>query len=192
MQLINWQPTLAIESPIYLDANILVGITVSNHPLYTTCVQLVASILIKKSSILISAISMDECMWATTKLAYCQLTNTPPNSGAHWSKKIYSRWCDKIFNSPYGVWVSAVSKMIVDLKKAGVTINLVPDEDLEFENIIELAPGYMNKYKLTPADAFHLAIAEKKARSFITADSDFNGLQSNLPSGELTIIHIDA
>lgn len=186
MQYINWQPASPIESPVYLDANVLVGTTINGHPLYTSCVQLVAALLINKANILISSIAVDECMWATAKLAYCQLTHKPSNT--RWNKIIYRENCEQIFKS-YGTWITSIGNMIKDWKKAGASISLVP-LDIVFEDVVDLAPRYMNQFKFTPADAFHLAIAEKQAKTFITADSDFDILQQNLPAGNLVIIQL--
>jgi predicted nucleic acid-binding protein len=79
--------------------------------------------------------------------------------------------------------------MIKDWKTAGVPINLVPS-DLVFDDVLNLAPKYMSQYKFTPADALHLAIAEKQAKTLVTADSDFNKLQKNLPPGNLVVVQL--
>ncbi len=187
MEYTDWQPTMTIQSPVYLDANVLVGTIVSNHPLYQSCVKLTAAILIAKVSVVISVLALDEAMWAIAKLAYCQLTNNP--SKTHWNPKIYEKWCDQIFES-YGSWITAVCEMVKDWENAGVNIDFAPGIDSEYRDVITKAPDYMRQFRLTPADAFHLAIAEKRAKTFITADLDFSKLQQNLPSGDLTIIHL--
>ncbi len=187
MEYTDWQPTMTIQSPVYLDANVLVGTIVSNHPLYQSCVKLTAAILIAKVKVVISVLALDEAIWAIAKLAYCQLTNNP--SKTHWNPKIYEKWCDQIFES-YGSWITSVCEMVKDWENAGVNIDFAPSIDSEYRDVINKAPDYMRQFKLTPADAFHLAIAEKKAKTFITADLDFSKLQQNLPSGNLTIIHL--
>ena len=75
MQYIDWTPQMTIDSPAYLDANVLVGVIVNTHRLYPKCTQLTANLLTGKSSLLISPVSLDEYLWATSKLAYCKINN---------------------------------------------------------------------------------------------------------------------
>jgi len=178
---------MTIDSPAYLDANVLVGVIVNTHRLYPKCTQLTANLLISKSSVLISPVSLHECLWATAKLAYCQLTNNP--ASAHWSKPIYLRWCEKIFQS-YEGWITAVGSMMKDWSNAGVPIEVVPKTQALWAHVVDLAPDYMQQLKLSPADALHLAFAQTHARTFITADSDFEVVRANPPAGELVILHV--
>lgn len=187
MRYLVWQHTQIITPPVYLDANVIVGSKVSNHPIYASCVQILANMLMAHADIIVSALSLDESIWATAKLAYLELNNLPSNS--HWSKKIYKKWCGRIFEK-YGPWLNAACDMVRDLKNAGAQIDFVPGTDAEFSKMLDLAPKYMNQFDLTPADAFHLALAECRAKTFITADSDFATLQNNSTMGSLTIIHI--
>ena len=187
MQYIDWTPELTIDSPAYLDANVLVGTIVNTHRLYPKCIHLTANLLSDKSNILISSVSLDECLWATAKLAYCQLTNNPPN--ANWSKRLYLRWCERIFQS-YEGWITAVGSMMKDWSNAGVPIEVVPKTQELWHRVVDLVPGYMQELKLSPADALHLAFAQTHARTFITTDSDFAVIQGNPPAGELVILHL--
>ena len=189
MQYVDWTPQLTVDPPAYLDANVLVGAIVSTHRLYPTCVKLTATLLTGKSSILISPVSLNECLWATAKLAYCQLTHQRPY--ANWNKSIYLRWCEKIFES-YEGWITAVGSMMKDWSNAGVPIEVIPKTEALWEHVVDLAPGYMQQFKLTPADAIHLALAQTHARTFITADSDFEVLRKNPAAGELVILHLVA
>lgn len=189
MRYFDWTPQLAIDPPVYLDANILVGTIVRTHRLYPACVRLTATLLAGKSDILLSAMSVNECLWATAKLAYCQLAKQPPN--AHWSKRLYLRWCERIFAS-YEGWITAVGSMMKNWSSAGVPIEVIPKRDALWEHVVNLTPHYMREFKLSPADAMHLALAETHARTFITADSDFEEVQKNPPVGELVILHLVA
>ena len=189
MQYVDWTPQLTIDSPAYLDANVLVGAIVSTHRLYPKCINLTATLLTGKSRVLISPISLDECLWATAKLAYCKIFNKP--SSAKWSKEIYLRWCEKIFQS-YEGWITAVGSMMKDWSNAGVPIEVVPETEALWADVVDLAPGYMQQLKLTPADAIHLAFAQTHARTFITADSDFEVIRGNPPPGKLVILHLAA
>ncbi len=178
---------MTIDSPVYLDANVLVGAIVNTHRLYPKCIKLTADLLIGKSSVLISPISLDECLWATAKLAYCKIFNQPPT--AKWGKNIYLRWCEEIFKS-YEGWITAVGSMMRDWSNAGVPIKVIPRTDALWEHVVDLTPDYMQQLKLTPADALHLALAQTHARTFITADSDFEVVRANPPAGELVILHL--
>ncbi len=189
MQYVDWTPQLTVDPPAYLDANVLVGTVVSTHRLYPTCVKMMATLLIGKSSVLISPVSLDECLWATAKLAYCKINNQPSN--AKWSKEIYLRWCEKIFQS-YEGWITAVGSMMKDWSNTGVPIEVVPKTEALWAHVVDLVPGYMRQFKLTPADAIHLALAQTHARTFITSDSDFEAIRKNPPAGELVIIHLAA
>ncbi len=187
MRYLDWQPTQVITPPVYLDANVLVGSKVNNHPLYSSCAQILANMLTTQAGIIVSALSLDESIWAIAKLAYLDLNNLP--SDANWNKRIYQRWCERIFEK-YGPWLHAACDMVKDLKNAGAPIEFVPGTWAEFNNMLDLAPKYMRQFRLTPADAFHLALAAGRAQTFITADSDFATLGRTATTGSLTILHI--
>lgn len=190
MYYVDWTPQLTIDAPVYLDANVLVGAIVSIHRLYPNCIRLTANLLISKSSILISPVSLDEYLWATAKLAYCKLSNAPLDTH-NWNKWLYLRWCERIFAS-YEGWITAVGSMMRDWSNAGVPIEVVPKTEALWEHVVGLAPSYMREFKLSPADAIHLALAQTHARTFVTADSDFEAIRKNPPAGELVIIHLAA
>lgn len=187
MDCVDWAPHMTVDSPAYLDANVLVGAIVSTHRLYAKCVQLTADLLVRKANVLISPISLDECLWATAKLAYCELTNSPPT--AHWNKRLYLRWCERIFES-YEGWIVAVGTMIKDWLAAGVPIEVVPKTQVLWDHVVDLAPAYMRDLGLSPADALHLAFAQTHARTLITADSDFEAIRASPPEGELVVVQL--
>lgn len=178
-----------IHPPVYMDANILVGSIVSNHPLYSKCINLIGELLVEKCEILLSVLCVDESLWAIAKLAYFELNRQP--SAAHWNKSIYHRQRESIFQS-YGSWVHSLGKIVKDWSQAGARIDVIPRTRGVFEEILELIPEYMEEVKLTPADAVHLALAQKYARSFVTADSDFDEIQQNPPAGELVVVKLTA
>ena len=80
--------------------------------------------------------------------------------------------------------------MIKDWSNAGVPIEVVPKTQALWAHVVDLAPDYMQQLKLSPADALHLAFAQTHARTFITADSDFEVVRANPPAGELVILHV--
>ena len=189
MQYVDWMPGLDIDPPVYLDANILVGSIISNHPLYGKCVNLTANLLASKREILLSVLSVDESIWTIAKLAYFELYNHP--STANWGRKVYDRQRDKIFQF-YESWINSVREIVKAWSKAGARIDVVPKTREVFEDVLDLIPRYMKEVKLAPADATHLALAQTHARSFVTADSDFAEIQQNPPAGDLVVIKLTA
>jgi predicted nucleic acid-binding protein len=189
MQYIDWVQELDMDEPVYMDANILVGSLISNHPLYGKCVNLTGKLLADKVEIMISVLSVNESIWAIAKLAYCDIYGHPPR--VNWNKGIYKNQRERIFQSHEG-WINSVRDAIKDWTNAGARIDVVPQSREAFKDILDIIPVYMKDVKLTPADAVHLAIAQKHARSFLTADSDFDEVRQNPPAGDLVVIKVTA
>jgi predicted nucleic acid-binding protein len=190
MQYVDWVQGLDIDPPVYMDSNILVGSLISNHPLYGKCVNLTAKLLADKVEIILSMLSVNESIWAIAKLAYCEIYKHPPKK-VTWNKNIYRNQRDKIFQS-YESWINSVRDAIKDWTNAGARIDVIPKTHEVFENVLNLVPVYMKEVKLTTADAIHLALAQEHARSFLTADSDFNEIQQNPPVGDLIVVKLTA
>jgi len=189
MEYVEWNSELDIEAPIYLDANIIVGAVVRNHPLYESCAKLTAKILIAKADILVSMVQLDESLWAIAKLCYCDINNHPMNVNTHWTKKTYKKWCEKIFSS-YEGWITAPGFMIKEWSEVGVPVEVIPKTEAQLNMILEMTSKYMRDFKLTPADAIHLATAQSSAKTFITADSDFKEVSKSPPEGDLVIVDV--
>jgi len=187
MQYVDWVPGLDIDQPVYLDSNILVGSLISRHPLYSKCANLMGKLLADKVEIMLSMVSVDESIWIIAKLAYFEMFNQP--STAYWNQNIYRRHRDRIFQS-YGDWIDSVGEVVKDWTNAGAKIGIVPGTREVFEDVLGLITIYMREVKLTPADAIHLAIAQKHARSFLTADSDFDEVRQNPPDGDLVVVKL--
>jgi len=190
MQYVDWVQGLDIDEPVYMDANILVGSLISKHPLYGKCANVLGKLLADKVEIMLSVVSVDESIWAIVKLAYCELHHYKP-SKTLWNANIYRRHRDEIFQS-YESWINYVGKAVKDWTNAGAKIDVVPKTRELFEAVLDLIPVYMKEVKLTPADAVHLAIAQKHARAFLTADSDFAEVRQNPPPGDLVVIKVTA
>jgi predicted nucleic acid-binding protein len=190
MRYVDWVQGLAIAEPVYVDANILVGSLIRNHPLYSKCANLLGRLLADKVEIILSVVCVDESIWALARLAYCEMHNYRP-SKTLWNRNIYRRHRDEIFQS-YESWINSVGKAVEDWTTAGAKIDVVPKTRQLFEDVLALIPVYMKEVKLTPADAVHLAIAGKHARSFLTADSDFDEVRQNPPQGDLVVIKVTA
>lgn len=184
---VEWQPDIDVEPPVYMDANILVGATVRNHRLYRSCVELIGNLLAGRLPILVSPLTVEECLWAIARLSYYELTHQ--RRGVHFNPMVYARWCDRIFEA-HGTRIAAVSSTLRDWSGAGAPVEVIPRTQSQWDRTLELTPTYMRECRLTPADAFHLALAETHARTFITADSGFAVAAERPCRGDLTILHL--
>jgi len=187
MNYTDWQAGTAVASPVYVDANVLVAITVTKHRLYTNGVQLVGELLASQPRILISLMTVQESLWALARLSYYDLA--PQRPGALFNRSIYDRWCGRIFAS-HGPRMAAISSMLHSWSQAGITVEVVPKTEEDFLSLCNVTPRYMRDYKLTPNDAAHLAIACAHARTFVTADSDFEQVARQSTSENLVIVHL--
>jgi len=189
MKHVDWVQGLDIDEPVYMDANILVGSLISMHPLYGKCANVLGKLLADKVEIMLSMVSVDESIWIIAKLAYCEIYKQPWAS--HWNASIYRRQRERIFQS-HESWINSVRVAVEDWTNAGAKIDVVPKTCDLFQDVLDLVPVYMKEVKLTPADAIHLALAQRHARSFLTADSDFDEVRLNPPAGDLVVIKLTA
>ncbi|MFQ5879690.1 MAG: PIN domain-containing protein [Dehalococcoidia bacterium] len=84
----------------------------------------------------------------------------------------------------------AISSMLGDWSQAGAAVEVVPKSSLNFLQVCDLTPQYMRQHKLTPSDAAHLALAETHAKTFVTADSDFERVARQATSQDLVVVHL--
>lgn len=182
----TWQRGAPIGTPVYLDANVLVGATFRNHPLYRTCAAMLAQLLGSQHQVLISAVVLSEHLWATCKLCYCDVMKKPPH--AHFNKSLYKKWHAQIFGK-HGTTISGINALLGTLVKTG-SLGVVPDSAAHMDPVMNLTFTYMQQARLTAADAMHLAIAETYARTFVTADGDYRGIAAQFPGGQLTVLHL--
>ena len=187
MRYTAWAAGAAIDSPVYLDANVLVGATVRRHRLYTKAAQLIGELLASQACILVSLLGVQEALWALANISYCELHNQP--SKAKFTQLIYKKWREQIFQK-YGPRMQAIGLMLRDWSDAGVAVEVVPKTDADFLSVCDLTPRYMRDYKLTTADAAHLALAETHAASFVTADSHFRDVARQAPPDTLAVVHL--
>jgi predicted nucleic acid-binding protein len=189
MTYVDWHPQvdLELESPVYMDSNVFVGAIVRDHKLYPSCAALLGNLLADQVHVLVSVVALDEALWALAKLSYCELANQRPD--AHWNRSVYARWCQRIFEA-HGARIEAVSTMLRELSEAGLAVEVVPKTEALWNRVMDLTPAYMRQCGLTPADALHLALAETHARTFITADADFENAVDQVSNRELTILHV--
>jgi len=189
MQYVDWVQGLDMDEPVYMDANILVGSLISMHPLYGKCINVLGKLLVDRVEIMLSMVSVDESIWIIAKLAYCDIYRQP--WGSHWNPGIYKKRREEIFKTHEG-WINSVRKAVEDWTNAGARIDVVPKSRELFDDVLDLIPVYMKEVKLSPADAIHLAIAQRHARSFLTADSDFDEVRQNPPAGNLVVVKLMA
>jgi predicted nucleic acid-binding protein len=187
MQYSAWQSGSPVASPAYLDANVLVGAVVRGHPLYGITAKLTGGLLDSGVHILVSALTVEESLWAMAKLSYCELHNQP--SSAAFKESIYKRHLQEIF-SMHGARIHAITQMLRDWSDAGATIEVVPKTNGELLQASALTSKYMCRYNLTPADAMHLALAEAHASSFVTADAQFRRVANEAPPNGLVIVGV--
>jgi predicted nucleic acid-binding protein len=184
----TWQPGQPITPPIYLDANVLVGASVSQHRLYRSCATLLGDLLSNNWKILLSDLAFSESQWAIARISYSDLNRQP--SDAHFSKRLYLRWASRVFNQ-YGPRFQAISVLVKRLTPQGFPIDVVPQSIQEWSQVMDLSYQYMQTYGLTPADAIHLGLAQTHAQTFVTGDGDFFSRLHTTSSGSgLTVLHL--
>jgi len=182
-----WEAGLAFDSPVYLDANVLVGATVTRHRLYKNAAQLIGELLASQARIFVSLVTVQESIWALAKLSYCELARQP--SSTHFTKSIYKRWRERIFHA-HTARMEAIGSMLGSWSQAGAAIEVVPKTESDFLVVSDLTPKYMRQYNLTTGDAAHLALAETHARTFLTADSEFEDVAKQTPASGLAVVHL--
>jgi predicted nucleic acid-binding protein len=190
MPYVNWKPGTVIAPPVYLDANILVGFVVRNHPLYRQTAGLVAELLAGQSSLYVSLLTVQESLWAIARLSYYELAHQRPDQ--HFSQSIYNRWRERIFKA-HSARFTAVGSMLQAWEESGVPVEVVPKSETQLWRILDLTPRYMRQHRLTPADATHLALAQTHARTFATADTKLARVINNADLGdEFVVLHLTA
>ena len=187
MTILRWQPGVTLAAPVYLDANIVVGYVVRNHPLYKKSVELLGHLLTQRCQLQISLLAVEESLWAIARLSYFELANQP--STALFSQGAFERWRDRIF-AAHGDRFDAVGSMFEDLKNAGVQIDIVPNQTTDWTKVIRSTTKYIRQLKLTPADAAHLAVAEACAKTIATGDSDIVNAANLAGISGLTVLHV--
>ena len=172
-----------MQSPVYLDASIVVSATVHSERRYPLASQLVADLLASQAHIQISVLTISEALWAMAKLSYCEIYSQP--SRATWNPTIFERHSAEIFEQ-YPTRMNAISNMIQRWTQAGIPIEVIPATPPDFRQVSQAAPSHMQDLALASADATHLATAETQAKSFVTTDEEFQ-VAAGLP---LNIYHV--
>jgi predicted nucleic acid-binding protein len=166
-----WQPGAQLESPVYLDSNVLVAGLVRRDVRYRQAAGLLGELLASKSRIIVSLLTLSESLWAIAKLSYGEIYNQPSN--ASFRPEVYRRHHAEIFGR-YQARFYSVHSLIRDWRAAGIEVDLVPPTIDALESVSSLTPAYMEEFQLSSADASHLAAAsDAEARSFVTTDREF-------------------
>lgn len=187
MQYSAWQSGAPVASPAYLDANVLVGAVVRGHPLYRISGQLTGELLANGVHMVVSVLTVEESFWAMARLSYYELIGQAVTAGIHFSESIYRRHLVRIFEE-HGARMDAVTRALRDWSDAGITVEVVPKTRTELLQASAMTCQYMGRYKLTPADAMHLVLAEAYASSFVTADAEFRRVASEASPNGLVIV----
>jgi predicted nucleic acid-binding protein len=162
-----WNVGMAVEGPVYLDANVVVGGLVHSQALYKASARLLGELIANKTPILLSDVVLSEALWAMAKVAYCDLMNQW--NRARWNKEIFQRHHAAIF-ARQGAKIAAAPNWILSLANAGYPIDVVRSTQPQWLRVVDQTHAFMRDFRLTTNDAIHLALAAAHARTFITAD----------------------
>lgn len=171
----EWQPGVTLPSPVYLDASVVVTFFIAQDPRYKETAQLFGDLLVEQTDILISTLTVSECLWGLAKVSYHQLFGHKSNVQFH--PGIFRKHVDAIFEK-FGDRMNSPHRWLRDWRAAGVRIHVLPIDDT-VERVSAVAPVYMQAFHLASADAVHLATAETAAASFLTTDSEFERAQES-------------
>jgi predicted nucleic acid-binding protein len=183
----QWQAGMAIQGPVYLDANLVVGGLINSQPLYQAASRLIGDLMSNQTPILMSDLVLGEVYWALAKLAYCDLMHQW--NKAKWGKDIYRRNRLQIF-AQRSAMTTAGSAWLRALVGAGYPLDVVRSSPSEWMGVVDQSQALMRDYGLTANDAIHLALARTHARTFITADRDFNVVAGAAVISGLSILHV--
>jgi predicted nucleic acid-binding protein len=187
MSLTTWQVGTVLDSPVYLDANVLVGAVVSNHRLYRQAAQVVGELLAGGATIVISLLVLHESLWALARISYYDLFKL--GSKSNFNQGIYAKHCGSIFER-YGERMYAVHSMLRGWSEAGVEISSVPKTNAALLEVSDLTPKFMRRCGLAPGDAAHLALAKNHAHTFVTGDGHFTGVAQSDLVEDLIVVHL--
>jgi predicted nucleic acid-binding protein len=187
MSYATWHDGMTLTSPVYLDANVLVAVTVTKHWAYKPAARLVGELLATQATILVSLLAIQECLWALARLSYYDLAGH--SSDVLFNRKIYDRWRERIFQR-HAERMTTVPSMLQAWFNAGVPLAVVSKAETDFLNVAGLVPRYMHEYGLTPGDAAHLALAVTHAKTFVTTDADFQKPANSQPLAHLAVVRV--
>lgn len=171
----EWHPGVTLPAPVYLEASVVVTYFIAKDPRYKETTQLFGDLLVEKTDLLISTLTVSECLWGLAKVSYHELFRHKSN--VKFSPAIFRTHVDDIFER-FGDRMNSVHHWLRDWRAAGIKIDLLPTSN-DIERISAAAPVYMKTFQLASADAVHLAAAETAAASFLTTDRDFERAQGS-------------
>ncbi len=171
----EWQPGVTLPSPVYLDASVVVTFFIAQDPRYKETTQLFGNLLVDQTDLLISTLTVSECLWGLAKVSYHQLFGHKSN--VKFDPRIFRTHVEAIFER-FGDRMNSLHHWLRDWRASGIRIDVLPIGDT-VEHVSAVAPVYMQAFQLASADAVHLATAETAAASFLTTDSDFERAQGS-------------
>jgi predicted nucleic acid-binding protein len=165
---------MAIASPVYLDANILISRFFRNHAKYVPAMNLLFELSAQQVEIYISTLVMDEVWWGLLGEWYHADTDT----------RITTR---KIRSNPdvlsrYRSRFQAITSNLLNWQN----IVFLPTSVISAKDTVERALDFLTRENIQPRDSFHLALATlSNAAGFVTSDSDFDNIA--LPEFDLIV-----
>jgi predicted nucleic acid-binding protein len=145
----------------------------------------VGDLFLEGTTVVLSDLVLSESLWALTRLAYCDAFGHT-SYDVEFKTATYRRHHAKIFGGAHGPKVAAVVDFVRDLERLNMLVVSHP-ANAEWVDQVDRTHGWMRSDRLMPADATHLAIAEKHARTLVTADEAFAKTGGVSPA-KLTIV----
>ena len=184
MPFTTWTQDSEVLGPVYIDAGVIIASLCSKDARHTNSALALAQILTSEQELILSALTVSECLWAIAKLSYCELNNQ--KTTAHWNLTVYRKHRETIFES-FGDRMTGVGRLIHEFSAAGVPVAVRPADQASLEGASIDAATHMRDLAMASADAVHLALAEQGAQSLLTTDS---GFQDAASSSSVAIVYI--
>jgi len=166
----EWRPGIIPPSPVYLDACTLTASFIARDPRYKNTTRLFADLLGSRAELLISMLTLSESLWGIAKLSFQQIERQKART--HFAPHIFRKHADNIFRV-YGARMHAIHSWLRDWRQSGINVSLMPNDVDSLQQVSQVAPTYMQKFRLASSDAYHLATAEMGAKSLLTTDTEF-------------------
>jgi predicted nucleic acid-binding protein len=184
---VEWVEGAPLEPPVYLDASVVVAFLVRGHAFYDSAARLLAQVLGTASPIVLSDLVVVESVWGLTKLAYkehfrAQTNQLDPTKYRRNHAAIFASQSAKV--TSFASWLEA-------LETIPHPFSHVRPNRAEFLELPTHLVEYMETFGLEGSDAANLALARAgKARTFVTADSDYRDIPTPEPGSGLTVVLI--
>lgn len=178
-----------IDSPAYLDANVLINYALASQKLssfQTTARNVMGDLLAQRVTILISLVTVEEAWWVTMHEIYCSHIWQPSSPGkpCSFGRDIATQNFKQIMRHKDDL--KKIMEGLQELLDNGADIRFVPESKEAFDACSNV-PNLMDTHNLLSADALHLSLALSQAMTLITFDvKDFQRVLD--PKKDLSII----